>query len=242
MGGRLKRLLKRSNLVVRLVRFVRRRLVWPLRRRGIIRRYLATNEVRKLLLGAGPTGTLEGWLNTDMFPVHGNGVAYLDATSRFPHSDATFDYIQSEHMIEHLDYAEGLAMLQECFRVLKPGGRIRIATPDLNAYLEIFRPDKTDLQKRFIEHYMNRWSPGSDVPGPCFVLNNLFRSWGHRFLYDRETLAGSLEATGFVALTDFKPGESDVAALRGIELHGKAIDSEEMNRFETMVIEAQKPD
>jgi predicted SAM-dependent methyltransferase len=45
--------------------------------------------------------------------------------------DNTFDYIFSEHMIEHVDHDGAVAMLRECYRVLKPGGTICMATPDL---------------------------------------------------------------------------------------------------------------
>jgi predicted SAM-dependent methyltransferase len=57
-----------------------------------------------------------------------------------------FDYVFSEHMIEHVSYAEGLLMLRECLRVLKPGGRIRIATPSLEVLLDLYKPSKTPIQ------------------------------------------------------------------------------------------------
>ena len=84
MFGVLKRLLRRSGVLLGLVRVVRHRITWPLARRRIVRRYLKTAEVRKLHLGAGPDYLLEGWLNTDVNPVNSRGVAYLDAGKPFP--------------------------------------------------------------------------------------------------------------------------------------------------------------
>ena len=76
MFGALKRLLRRSSILLGLVRAVRHNVTWPLARRRIVRQYLKTAEARKLHLGAGPDYLLEGWLNTDVNPVHSRGVAY----------------------------------------------------------------------------------------------------------------------------------------------------------------------
>ncbi|MHC4248418.1 MAG: class I SAM-dependent methyltransferase [Planctomycetota bacterium] len=241
MFGALKRLLRRSSILLGLVRAVRHNVTWPLARRRIVRRYLKTAEVRKLHLGAGPDYLLEGWLNTDVNPVHSRGVAYVDARKPLPFPDGTFDYVQSEHMIEHLTYPEGLAMLRECFRVLKPGGRIRTATPDLRVFVDLFGPERSDTQEQYIEYHMGKFLPEVAAGGPCFVLNNECRNWGHEFLYDRETLAHSIEEAGFADLADQRSGESDDEVLRGIEFHGKVVGNEEMNRFETIAIEARKP-
>lgn len=241
MLGALKRLLRRSSILLGLVRAVRHRVTWPLAGRRIVRRYLKAAEVTKLHLGAGPDYLLDGWLNTDVNPIHSRGVAYVDARNPFPFPDGTFDYVQSEHMIEHLTYPEGLAMLGECCRVLKAGGRIRTATPDLRVYVDLFGPERSDRQERYIEYHMSKFLPDIAARGPCFVINNECRNWGHRFLYDRETLARVLDEAGFVDLVDCRSGESDDEVLRGIEFHGKVVGNEEMNRFETMVIEARKP-
>ena len=91
---------------------------------NMINKYLQSHSVRKLQLAAGGN-LLEGWLNTDAFmltsyfsPINKN-LIYLDVTKPFPFEDNTFDYIYSEHLIEHLTYEQGLFMMQECFRVLK---------------------------------------------------------------------------------------------------------------------------
>jgi predicted SAM-dependent methyltransferase len=246
MFGVLKRQLRRSRVLLGLVRSTRHRITWPLTRRRILRRYLAISEVRKLHLGAGPDNTLEGWLNTDVNPIGSRGVAYLDARKPFPFPDAMWDYVQCEHMIEHLEYPAGVGMLRECFRVTKPGARIRVATPDLGVYVQLFRAKAggklSDVQERYIEYHVGKFLPDIGIMSPCFVLNNEARNWGHEFLYDRETLVGAIEEAGFVDLADFESGESDDEVFRGIESHGSVVGNEEMNRFETMVIEARKPE
>ena len=64
---------------------------------------------------------------------------YLDATQTFPLPDCSFDYIFSEHMIEHVTYQNGKRMILECYRVLKPGGLLRISTPDLSFLVDLYK-------------------------------------------------------------------------------------------------------
>ena len=214
-------------------------VVWTLRRSSAIERHLASHPIRKLQIGAGGN-ILDGWLNTDVYPSV-SGVVYLDATKPFPLRDGTLDYIFGEHQIEHLTYDEGLFMLRECWRVLKHGGRIRIATPDLEAVIGLYASDKSDLQQRYIKWMIDRYMPQTGSYHECFVINNAFLNLGHRFIYDRATLQTALGNAGFVDITHHEPGESREAAFRGIEVHGKLIGDEEINRFETMVLEAERP-
>lgn len=55
----------------------------------------------------------------------------------------------------------------------------------------------------------------------------------------RAILQSAMEEAGFVDITDAVPGESDDEQLYGIEKHGEFIDHEEMNRFETQVLEGR---
>src|SRR3989344_4506916 len=89
---------------------------------GRIANYLSTNEIKKLHLGAGGN-ILEGWCNTDIYPDMKKGV-FLDVTKKFPFSDNTFDYVFTEHTMEHIELRQGIRMLKECLRVLKPGGQL----------------------------------------------------------------------------------------------------------------------
>ena len=61
--------------------------------------YLAIAKVTKLHIGGGPR-RLDGWLNTDVALLP--GVVQMDATQPFPFAEAVFDYVFSEHMIEHV--------------------------------------------------------------------------------------------------------------------------------------------
>lgn len=241
----MKQLLKRCGFVVGLVRAFRagvldlKQFYWRIIRGGQIRAYFAAHSTRKLHIGASHS-ILPGWLNTD-FILESSGVVYLDATQKFPFPDHAFDYIVSEHMIEHIDYASGQAMLRECFRVLKPGGTIRLTTPDLQVLARLCLPEKNDAQNYYINFVADQLFPDIKANRGIFVLNNTFRSWGHQFLYDPETLRAALTGLGFVELKNFKPGQSDDPNLRDLETHGKIIGNEAINQFESFVIEAKTP-
>ncbi|MCL5024017.1 MAG: methyltransferase domain-containing protein [Nitrospirae bacterium] len=231
--------LRAADTLFRFSKRTIRRFCGSLVRILTIKAYLRTSRVRKLQIGAG-ANILDGWLNTNEAGFSGR-VIFLDATKPFPLRDHTFDYIFSEHQIEHLTYEEGLFMLQECMRVLKPGGKIRIATPDLETLIGLHVPEKSELQKRYIRWIVDAYFPERGGYRESFVINNAFRNWGHRFLYDHATLQDALEKAGFVAVTRHSTGQSDDEVFRGIEYHGSAVGDEEMTRFETMVLEGKRP-
>lgn len=63
---------------------------------------------------------------------------------RFPFNDNTFDVVFSKSVIEHLHSPENF--LKESMRILKPGGRIIVLTPDWQSQLYIFYNDFTHHQ------------------------------------------------------------------------------------------------
>jgi predicted SAM-dependent methyltransferase len=200
-----------------------------------VRNYLASHEIRKLQLGAGANAP-DGWLSTDIAPLT-DSVVQLDATKPFPLDDDTFDYVHCEHMIEHITWQEGLFMLRECRRVLKPGGIVRIATPDLEVIIGLYRSRKNRLNERYIKWITDMSLDGVDVYKAAFVINGVFSNWGHKFLYDGELLELAMRKAGFTNIRRLAVGESDDENLRGIESHGRLADNEEMVAFETMVFE-----
>ena len=244
-------MVKKSGFLVGLVRAARAGRVDLIQLRCLVSRqkliaaYLRAHSVRKLQLGTSQT-LLPGWLNSDLVPEK-SGIVYLDATRPFPFADNTFDYVSSEHMIEHVDYPGALSMLQESFRILKPGGKIRVATPDLRILVSLFSAEKTAAQTQYIDWVAKKWVPiglGVEVNEnkEVFIMNNAFRAWGHQFLYDLETLKAAMSRCGFEDLKYYQPGVSDDPNLRGIESHGAVIGNEAINAFEAFNVEGRVPD
>jgi predicted SAM-dependent methyltransferase len=82
----------------------------------------------KLNIGCGAEPR-PGWQNLDANPPL-PGVESFDCRDRFPYVDNSITAIYTSHLIEHLDPEEAKRFVRECFRVLRPQGVIRIATPD----------------------------------------------------------------------------------------------------------------
>jgi predicted SAM-dependent methyltransferase len=217
-----------------------KRAVWLAARGSVVQRYLAEHEVPKLQIGTGPIPRPD-WLNSDLDPAQ-RGTIFLDASRPLPFADETFEYIYAEHMIEHVPYDAACSMLGECLRVLRPGGRIRIATPDLERLVRVYE-DRRDLasdQAAYVDWIARRYI-SSDRALPVFVLNNAFRAWGHQFLFDEETLRSTLCSAGFTEVRRCEVAESDDAQLRDLEAHGSTVGNAAANEFETLVVEAERP-
>lgn len=197
--------------------------------------YLKGSEIPKLHIGAS-NHVLEGWLNTDLSPQ--NGVMFLDATKSYPFRDGAFAYVYSEHMIEHVPYEGGQIMLQECYRVLRPGGIIRIVTPNLASILGLYS-DALSVQQREYLNWMSRtFTPRAPEKSAVFVINAFFRLWGHQFIYDEAGLAAALRSAGFNRVRRVPLGSSDHPPLRKLENTSRY--PEGLLNFESVCLEAIK--
>lgn len=104
-----------------------------------------------------------------------------DITRGLPYDDASIDGIYSEHFIEHLSQKDIINFLRECRRVLKPGGRVRIATPDLDEIVRQYSGD--DWNQPWLRQYGYEW-----IRNRAEYLNISMREWGHAWLLNEEEL------------------------------------------------------
>lgn len=213
------------------------RVLLYLAHKRLVKKYLGRNSTRKLQIGCGKN-ILKGWLNTDINS--SSEIIYLDVRRRFPFNDCTFDYVFGEHLIEHLQYLDGERCIRECHRVLMPGGKLRVSTPDLGFLIELYSRKKTKLQERYIIWATKSFLPHIKIYSDIFVINNFFQAWCHKFIYDCMTLRNLMERCGFTDIKRWSLGKSDDKNFQGIELHGQQI-PDEFNRLESMVLEATKP-
>jgi predicted SAM-dependent methyltransferase len=202
----------------------------------IISEYLKQNQIRKLQIGAGPS-TFPTWLDTDFEPRAGQ--AFLDATAPFPLPDNSFDYVFSEHVIEHLNYVEGLSMLRESHRILRPGGRVRVVTPDLSQLVSLFAQDKSEDTQKYMRDKIAffYWPKTPDDAG--LILNLELHEWRHQFVYSPALLRDGLEKVGFHNVRQYHVGESDDPALVKIEARIKTSQAS-LNQYESLVMEAER--
>ncbi len=91
---------------------------------------------RHLNLGCGSRFHPD-WENVDMCP-YGPHVRVHDLRNRTPYADATFDVVYHSHVLEHFAKKSAHVFLRECHRILKPGGVIRVAVPDLERIARLY--------------------------------------------------------------------------------------------------------
>ncbi|MEA2291770.1 MAG: hypothetical protein QOF17_790 [Solirubrobacteraceae bacterium] len=69
---------------------------------------------------------------------------YLDLTQPLPYPDGAFEAALGSHVLEHLTPAEAETLLGELRRVVRPGGILRIAVPDLDDVIAAYDPADPD--------------------------------------------------------------------------------------------------
>ncbi|NKI36426.1 methyltransferase domain-containing protein [Wenzhouxiangella sp. XN79A] len=85
----------------------------------------------KLNLACGSTYVDgDGWVNFDFAPLSPN-VRQADLLQSLPIHDDSADIVYTSHFLEHVPRNSVAGFLEECRRVLKPGGSLRIVVPDL---------------------------------------------------------------------------------------------------------------
>ena len=167
----------------------------------------------KLHLGCG-TVHLPGWVNIDLAsrareldtPPDLN----LDVRVPLPFPDGSTRLIYHEHLIEHLTIDEGQRCLRDWFRLLQPGGVLRIATPDLEYLVERYRSGWHDQAWLALPEY-------AFIQTRAEMLNVALRWWDHRYLYDGEELERRLREAGFGTVRRCGLRQSAVPELAGLE-------------------------
>lgn len=77
----------------------------------------------KLFIQFGTGGNaIPGWKNHD---------ADVDISKRLPYGNEQADFIFAEHVAEHINSHEFLYFCDECYRILKFGGTLRLCMPIL---------------------------------------------------------------------------------------------------------------
>ena len=196
----------------------------------------AFKKLKKLNIGCGPA-PLPGWVNVDLAP-HSSEVIRMDATKRFPYLNDTFSHVFSEHMIEHVDLDGARNMIRECYRVLRPGGRIRIVTPDRDFLTGLTMRPLSQLQRDYIRWSCHHFAPEA-TPSGAVVVEFFQRLWGHQHIFDRTELWGLMCKSGFSDPIMCELRESPDPELCNLENEARMPPG--FLRLESMTIEAVKP-
>jgi predicted SAM-dependent methyltransferase len=98
--------------------------------------------VRRLNWGCGGW-PVKGWINSDI--TDGDGIDLVcDIRDGLPLEDDSIDYAVSIHALPEIPYHDLEPTLHELRRVIRPGGVLRLALPDLERGVEAFRAGDRD--------------------------------------------------------------------------------------------------
>ncbi len=160
-------------------------------RHWIACRRLQKAEDLRVQIGSG-THRVHGWINIDCTM---GADLRIDIRARWPLRSGSVRYIFSEHFLDHLEYPDGIGgVLGECFRVLKPGGVVRVVVHDAEALLRAY----LGKDRVFFEDMGVKVGPGEEMPTLNAYCNHIFRFNGlHQFIYDFETLEQQFVRAGF---------------------------------------------
>lgn len=210
----------------------------------IINSYINNNEIKRLQIGCGPN-LFEGWLNTDLNC--NDKIAYLNAGNKFPIDSDSFDFVYSEHLFEHLKVEQQLNMLSESYRILKKGGILRIAMPNIDFLFNVFAnttiPENIDYVDWTVQNMPHLRAVKNLVSDKeehyIYVINNFFKAWGHQVIHNVSSISKLAFQCDFSQVRECAVGQSEVSFLQNIEKHGTVI-PERINLVETMVVEIIK--
>jgi len=135
----------------------------------------------KLNIGAGDT-QIEGFTPIDR--------KFGQEAYPLQYADNSVDEIRASHILEHFTFREASEALKDWVRVLKPGGRIRIAVPDVDKCLRSNDPNR-------LFYLMGGQTDENDI---------------HKSAYDENRLRAVMQDAGIGNLRRWESPNTDTAA------------------------------
>ncbi len=151
-----------------------------------------------------------------------------DVRKPLPFSDGSVTAVYASHVLEHLYREEGQRLIAESFRVLAPGGILRIVVPDLRAIVEEYlgsgplknpRTESETLRPadQMNERLLMRWP----TPASSHLLYRIYDAWqdfhSHKWMYDADSLISLFKRTGFEQAQQRECHDSRIAGIQQVE-------------------------
>lgn len=134
-----------------------------------------------------PLGTPER-LQMDYEPSYCNHKVVPGAA--LPFADNELDGVLASHFFEHWDAQDGLKIMQDCYRILKPGGVLLVSVPDASYFRRVYPEDRNE-----------NWPRLFDVTDPKNPIPTWFEAalWfsEHRSILTEDALWAYLVRAGF---------------------------------------------
>ncbi len=129
---------------------------------------------------------IPGFIHVDLCDLpHINYKSEIDRLPFFV--DESLELIYCSHALEYFDREKAREVLKEWWRVLEPGGILRLAVPDFQALINIYQ--KTGDLDRVLGPLYGKMSIDAEH-GPLTLY--------HKTTYDKVSLSNILEECGFI--------------------------------------------
>jgi SAM-dependent methyltransferase len=169
-----------------------------------------------------------------------------DIRKPLPFPGGSAEAVYASHVLEHLYREQGQQLIQEAFRVLAPGGIVRIVVPDMHTIVREYLGESPFAESnasqsamppadRLNERFLMRW------PSPLkrnFLLR-IYESWqdfhSHKWMYDEQSLANLIHSAGFVDVTRKNYADSLIANVAEVENPSR------IQNGEGVCVEGRKP-
>ena len=183
---------------------------------------MAQAQVKRLNWGCGGH-TLPGWINSDQREGRGIDLS-CDIRQGLPLDSGSIDYVVSIHALQEVPYDVIVPTLTDLKRVLKPGGVLRLALPDLLKGIRAYERGDRDY---FL-------IPDEDARslGAKLVLQLLWYGYS-RTLFTFDFIRELLEKAGYEQVTECRYRQTNSAHAEIIDLDNR--------EPETLFVEAVKP-
>jgi predicted SAM-dependent methyltransferase len=176
-------------------------------------RAAARRAPRPIALEVGGLKRRDGW-----FMVNVNAVTpyYMDGTKPWSFEDGALSHVYADNMIEHVPLAGARVFFAEAHRCLRPGGVIRLVTPDVRTHVDLYLQGASSVSGALADEYR---SLGVVIEHPIDMIRTPIGEFGHHagYVYDFETLDAELQRAGFSPAKRCNLQESDDPMLRNLE-------------------------
>jgi len=154
--------------------------------------------------------------NNRRFP---DGVRYGDVVKGLPIAAGSCAGVYASHVLEHLALDDCRRALREAYRILAPGGIVRIVVPDLRTAAKRYVVAADRGEKAAAYTFMRDTSLGVEArPRRMFGrVAELVGNSRHLWMWDEAALSSELEAAGFVHIRRAERGDSGDPAFELVE-------------------------
>ncbi|WDP88910.1 MAG: methyltransferase domain-containing protein [Desulfobacter sp.] len=148
-------------------------------------------------------------------------ILWANAAQRIPEANDSVDVVYSSHMIEHMEKEDVISFLKESRRILKRGGTIRIAVPNIKYHVEKY-VNHGDADKFIEGTYLTRKSPKTIIEKIKYLI---IGDRNHQWMYDGESLCRLLASGGFKEPQIMDVGSTNIAEPGELNLKERSPES-----------------